>query len=456
MTRMRFDIRLRRYGQAIGRRILGLLSAVFLVGVPSAEASAEPLPSVLTRAEAVRWALQNNPELESLRQQYGIAAAAVIIADTYPFNPIWEAKVRATNGPESAGIGNRVSNEHKLLLEMEVRGQGQYRRRAAGAALTRAEWEIAVQEVSLAVRVVRAFDAVIYQQNKLRLVEEALQLNQQAAEQVSLLVKNGKLRGIDLILARTEVNDTRGQLELTRVAGTKAWHELRRALGVREGNFIVEGVLDAQFTKDAAEPLLAAALERRPDLHARQAAVAESDARVRLAVADRYGNLNAGAAYEYDPTRINLIGIQFSVPLPVLNTRRGEIHQREAERARAALELRQAEVTIHQDVAAALARLNAARRWAETYRNELLPDLQRSLDDAQQLFAAGDPGVDVVRVFDVRRKMLKARDAYLDALWEVRQAQADLAAAVGDPMVTFPGKETPQVREPQVSEPSKP
>src|SRR5262249_49801203 len=159
MTRMRFDSRLRRYGQAIGRRILGLLSAVFLVGVPSAEASAEPLPSVLTRAEAVRWALQNNPELESLRQQYGIAAAAVIIADTYPFNPIWEAKVRATNGPESAGISNRVSNEHKLLLELEVRGQGQHRRRAAGAALTRAEWEIAVQEVSLAVRVVRAFDA---------------------------------------------------------------------------------------------------------------------------------------------------------------------------------------------------------------------------------------------------------------------------------------------------------
>src|SRR5262249_57597166 len=96
-------------------------------------ARAEPVPEVLTREVGVRWALQNNPELAALRQQHGISAAAVIIAETYPFNPVWEAKVRATNGPESAGITNRVSNEHKLLLDVEVRHQGYYRRRAAGA-----------------------------------------------------------------------------------------------------------------------------------------------------------------------------------------------------------------------------------------------------------------------------------------------------------------------------------
>jgi hypothetical protein len=41
--------------------------------------------------------------------------------------------------------------------------------------------------------------------------------------------------------------------------------------------------------------------------------------------------------------------------------------------------------------------------------------------------------VDVLRIRGVPRKLLKARDVYLDALWEVRQAQSDLAAAVGDP-----------------------
>ncbi|HLJ96614.1 MAG TPA: TolC family protein [Gemmataceae bacterium] len=408
------------------------LFAVLSLGLLTGTALADTMPNMLTREAAVRWGLQNNPELAAIRQQHGISAAAVIIAETYPFNPVWEAKVRAASGPTSAGISNRVSNEHKLLMDVEVRHQGQYRRQAAGAALTRTDWEIAFQELSLAVRILRTFDAVIYQQNKLQLVEDTLRLNEAAAKDVSLLAQQGKLRAIDLILIRTEVNDIRGQLGPARVAYEKAWHELRRALGVADGNFTVQGTLEVSHAPDDTAALLATALEQRPDLHARQAAGAEAEARVRLALADRYGNPNVGPAYEYDPTRINLIGAQFTVPLPVLNTHRGEICQRVAERTRAALELRQAEVTIQQDLAAAQARLSAARHWVETYRTELLPELQKSLESTQKLFAAGEPSVDVLRILDVRRKLLKARDGYLDALYELRQARDDLSAAVGD------------------------
>src|SRR5262249_14145918 len=130
-------------------------------------------------------------------------------------------------------------------------------------------------EVSLSLRVLRAFDAMIYQQNKLALVEEVLRLNEEAAKNVSVLAEQGKLRAIDLILIRTEVNDTRAQLGPARVAYEKAWHELRRALGVVDGNFTVQGTLDVPPAQDDTQALLAAALEQRPDLHARQAAVAE-------------------------------------------------------------------------------------------------------------------------------------------------------------------------------------
>src|SRR5713101_1891275 len=65
------------------------------------EAKEELFPAKLSLNAAVRWALQNNPELAALRQQHGIAAAAVVIAETYPFNPIWEAKVGAADGAVS-------------------------------------------------------------------------------------------------------------------------------------------------------------------------------------------------------------------------------------------------------------------------------------------------------------------------------------------------------------------
>jgi outer membrane protein TolC len=339
---------------------------------------------------------------------------------------------------------------------VEVRGQRQYRRRAAGAALTRTDWEISAQEVALAVRVGRAFDAVVYQQDKLELVNLTLRLNQQGLEQADLLFKNGKIRGIDVIIARTEANDSRAQVDPARVAYTKAWQELLRALGTEEASSKLQGTLESSPSKPDAEQLLAQALARRPDLRARQAALEEAEARVRLAVADRYGNPNIGPAYEYDYARVNLIGAQFSLPFPVFNTHRGEIYQRQAEQARAGLELRQTEVTIHRDVAAALARLDAALHWVETYRKEILPQLQKGLDDAQKLFAAGDPGVDVLRVLDVRRKLLKARDVYLDALWEVRQAESDLTGAVGDPFGIPASGQSSDVPKPLTLTPTRP
>jgi hypothetical protein len=71
----------------------------------------------------------------------------------------------------------------------------------------------------------------------------------------------------------------------------------------------------------------------------------------------------------------------------------------------------------------------------------------------QQLFIKGDPGVDVLRVVDLRRKLLKARDGYLDALWEVTQARADVAAAVGDPTQALATEEISQVPPPPPTKP---
>jgi cobalt-zinc-cadmium efflux system outer membrane protein len=127
------------------------------------------------------------------------------------------------------------------------------------------------------------------------------------------------------------------------------------------------------------------------------------------------------------------------LPIPVLNKHQGEILQREAERSRAALELRQAEIQVRQQVEIALDRLDGATAWVREYQDETLPTLRALLEQMERLFAQNDPGTDVLRLVDLRRKLLKARDGYLDALWDVSQARADLAAALGDPrLVVFP------------------
>ncbi len=422
--------------QVVGSVCWLVLTGPGLAG-PAAAASPEPVARVLLRDEAVGWALRNNPELAALRQQHGIAAAGVVIARAYPFNPAWEAKVFGVSTPESAGVTNRVPNEHKILFDVELRGQGKYRRQAAQAALSRTEWEIAFQETTVAVRVLRAFDAVLYRREKLQLVNDTIRLNEAAARDISKLIDQGKLRGADAIVARAEVHDARAQLSTGRALLTMARFDLKRALGMIDGTAEPQGSLEMAFAGWDITTLTQAALEKRADLHARQSAVGEAEARLRLEIANRFGHATVGPAYVYDPARISEIGVHFTLPLPVLNRHQGEILQRKAEVAKGALEVRQAEVTICQDVQQALARLDEASAGLKTYQDKILPDLQAGLKELERLYAKQDPAVDLSRLVDFRRKLLKARAGYMDALFEARQAQADLAAAVGDPAVAI-------------------
>jgi cobalt-zinc-cadmium efflux system outer membrane protein len=423
---------------------LACAGGLALAGLAPAQ-DADTLPTLppprpgLALPEAVGLALQRNPELAVIRQQHGIAAAAVVIARTYPFNPTYEMKLDDASGPTAAGILNRVAQEHKILLELELRHQGTYRRQAAQAALSMTDWDIANQEVKLAALVVRAFQTVLYRQEKLRLIEERVRLNEQAAEQIKALREAGKLSPADLLLIRSEVAAARSQRGPGSTSLAVAWADLRRALGVVGSMPDIEGVLGGTVPQADAGQWLEAALERRPDLRARRAAVAEAQAKLRLGVANRFGNPALGPVYAIDPTDITTFGANLTMPIPVLNVKRGEILQLQAEQVKATLEVRSVEVQIRQDVQAALARLTAARAGADLYDKQLLPILRDNLAAIEKLFAAGEPGVDALKVIEVRRNLLNGRDAYLDALWEVGLARADLVAAVGDPLLVLLG-----------------
>jgi outer membrane protein TolC len=407
--------------------------------VQAAASNAEPdsVPNqALTLDATVQYALQNNPQLAALRQQHGIASAGVVIAKTYPFNPIYQGTLlRAKNA--ASPVENSFTNAHQITLEVQLFQQQRFRQEQAFAALTRTDWEIAAQELLFSINAIRAFDNLLYRQQKLAVTEEFLRLNQQSVEQVKQLVEQGRLKSGDLILARAEVNDVQAQVNLNRTALIAARRDYFRALGVAEGSVDPRGTLERAVPGGKIEQYMVAANELRPDRFARLAAVAEAEAEYQFQTADRFGNPQIGPVYEYDDARTRFIGAKVQFPLPLLNRKPGERLQAQARKAQAALMVRQIEVEISQDVSLATARLSEADKWAANYRQEILPTLKKSLADMEQLFEQGQAGVDVLRLLDVRRKLLRARDGYLDALLGYTTALADLAQAVGDPSLAM-------------------
>jgi cobalt-zinc-cadmium efflux system outer membrane protein len=274
---------------------------------------------------------------------------------------------------------------------------------------------------------------VLYRESKLKVLQETVRLNERTVVQVQRLVEAGKLRPADLVLARTEVDAAKAQLGQGRTARSVAVADLRRALGILGDPYDFQGSLALAVVPADQDTLAVAAIRQRPDVQSRHLAIAEAQARLGLERANRFGNPSIGPAMEYNETRVTFVGMWLVTPLPVLNTRRGEIQQRQAELERTRLDLAQVEFQAQQDVEAALRRLANARAWANNYEKEVLPSLQRGMRELEHLLASGEPGVDVIKVIDVQRKYLTAYDRSLDAQLEVSQATADLAAAVGDP-----------------------
>jgi outer membrane protein TolC len=411
------------------RPLLPLVGLLLAAQASAAEALSLP--------EAVRFALEHNPELATLRQQHGIAAAAVVIARTYPFNPIGQSLVTGVGGGTAADIRNRVFNEHLVRIDVECRGQGKHRTAAAQAALSRTEWEIAARETDLAIRLIRAFQAVIYQRERLRFAEAAQKFQEEAVARSQRLFEQGlPVRG-ELLLARADLGEARAAVGTTRATLDQATQALRRLLGVIDEEVVVDGRLAVNIPGADAGTLSAVAVENRPDVRALRLAVDEAEARLRLEVANRWGNPSVGPAFELNETRAYFTGVYVVLPIAICNTRQGDILQRKAERERAMLALRQAEIQLQQDIRAALARLADAAAVVKAYHDETLPALEEMRTTLDKLFNEAAPGVNLGQVLEVRRRILRARGLYLDALWELSQAQTDLAAALGDPTAAW-------------------
>ncbi len=412
----------------------------------------------LTLSAAVQWALAHNPQLATFRRNRGVAQAAVQIAKQYPFNPIVQDFVWYGNGPPAAGVTNHVFEEHTMRTDLELMHQGRYRRGIARNALSRTEWEIAAQELLVSVQVTRAFNNVLYRRAKYRVLEEGAQFTQQIADNVKHLYEQGTLKSADLLLAQADVVEARNLLGPARSLLVVAENDLRRALGMIEESLAVDGTLEKGFVAPPASALVQVSMERRPDLHALEFAVREANERVRFEVANRWGNPSLGPAFEFNETSVYFTGAWLIWSPPVFNTRKGEIRQRQAELARAVQALRQGEVQVRQDVFAGLSRLVQAEHVVNEFRDIALPKLRQTREELDKLYEAGQPGVDLARVIDVRRRLLRARDSYLDVLLELSQAQTDLAAAVSD--LSFAGcrtkPQTPDSTPPSDQRPSEP
>jgi outer membrane protein TolC len=169
-------------------------------------------------------------------------------------------------------------------------------------------------------------------------------------------------------------------------------------------------------------------LSSRPEIRAAQAQVAGSHDAVSLARADRIPIPSVGPVYEKDESNVSFYGVGLSSPIPILNTGTPLLRQRESEYPRDAISLDQTKQKVIVQVKTAVVRCNEARRLLDK-TNAITWPLQEQAARMDRLYEAGQS--DLVKLFQVRQRLIEAENTRLDAAWQMIQSYADLLTALG-------------------------
>jgi cobalt-zinc-cadmium efflux system outer membrane protein len=249
---------------------------------------------------------------------------------------------------------------------------------------------------------------------------------------------------VDVALAEVESQVMDQQKEAALQDYAVALTELRQQVGIGEYMSCLEPSGPLQLPEEILaqdeDNLVRTALESRPEVHAAQAQVAGSRAAVCLARADRIPIPSIGTVYEKDNSGTSFYGLVVSTPIPVLNAGRTLVSQREAEWHRDSVVLEQTKQRVSNQVKAALIKWRQAQRLVKRTRAMIEP-IKAQASRVDRLYAAGQS--DLVKLLQVRQRLIQVENSQLDAIWQSTQAYADLLTALGaTPLVGSVGATT--------------
>ncbi|WP_395745027.1 TolC family protein [Prosthecobacter sp.] len=258
--------------------------------------------------------------------------------------------------------------------------------------------------------------------------------------------KAGDISDVDLLQTRVEVRQFEAELLKAQGQATNAELGLNAYLGPKfsSTHWQPVGTLDVTPQSTDLFKLLSSAIRNRPDLVAmrhRRDAAAEN---IKLEKANRVPDLTVGvgwtnSTYSGNTTspqpNYNMVGMQFSLPLPIWNRNKAGIASAQAQASQAQLELDAAEVQAGVDVRQALSLYGIARQRVELYQAGALKDADAALEKRVLSYKRG--GSSLLELLDAQRKANEVWESFYSAQSDYARAVIELHRAAGIWIIHF-------------------
>ena len=400
---------------------LPLASPLALPVAPSSVASPP-----LTLADAIRTALERNPEIQVAHREIEAAQGARIQAGVFP-NPTLTAQIEDPR---------RDSRTNTVLLSQpfELGGQRAARIEATERAIDVARVQLEARQVELRASVTAAFFVILTSQDRVQLAQSSLELAARGSLAASNRVRAGKVSPLEETRAR--VAEAGVRLELVQAQGELQTQ--RQQLGALLGRPALDQTLDGDAltmprlpsTQDVEARLPGAPASREAQLQVQRFAALANIERAR-----RIPDITVTAGGQRDQTlgrNQAIVGI--SIPLPIFDTNRGNIAQAVSRRYQAEDQAAATALRLRSDAATARQRYANALAEVDTLQKDILPGALTAFNAATTGFELGKFAF--LDVLDAQRTLLLARSQYLRALAEAHRSVTDLDRLLGDPALS--------------------
>jgi len=406
-------------------------------GVLAPQATETPAGFPVDLRTALELTLSRNPDLMAIRQNVPVSSAAIAVARRFPtnINPTVSIDARPWTFEKNTGAGSRPLETDFTISwnqPIELGHRRAYREAVAQAVFTQTQWNVVQAELSALVQTYRLHQTGTYRREKLRVAQQLAEFNQALVETVRRQMQANQASTADVSMAEVENQATIQQLAAAQQDFVAALTELRGQMGIPEYAASIEPTGPLRVPEPLAsgdeEHFVHTALSSRPEIQAAAAQVASSRAAVCLARADRIPIPSVGPVYEKDESGVTYYGFAVSSPIPVLNAGGPLVRQREAEYRRDVVALEQTQQRVRAQVKATLVKWNQVQQLVSRTQATIQP-IQAETARMERLYKAGQ--TDLLRLLQVRQRLIQAENSQLDALWQATQAYADLLAALG-------------------------
>ena len=348
---------------------------------------------------ALQWTLQSNPNLVATRQNLNVSAEAVAVARAFSHEPQPIGfgdlyRLGSSNGrPMARSKGWTGSVSVAWAQPIELGHRQAYREQMARASYCQTRWNVLQAELAALIQTYRLHQTALYRREKLAVAQDLNTFSTRLVETLRRQAEANQATAADVVLAEVENQATVDQLEAARQDYVSALADLRQQIGIPSVAASAEPIGSFRVPEDHmsgpdGEALVRLAQESRPEVQAAAAAAANSRAALSLARADRIPVPSLGPAYERNETGAVFYGVALSSPVPLLNTGRPLVGQREAEYHRDCVAWEQARQQVATQVLAVLEKWNQAQQAAQRTHARFEP-IRTQTERMQRLYDAG-------------------------------------------------------------------